>query len=73
MGVTLKGPLHIHAQVNFEHFPPMMTRFIIRTTGPEGPSGHDMHLFNEGMLDTFVKNIRDIASDDFTVNLQGTP
>jgi len=79
MGVTLKGPLHVHAQVNFEHFPPMMTRFVIRTTGgaldqvtgkPTGPSGHDMHLFNEQMLDTFVKNIRDIAHDDFTVNLQ---
>jgi len=69
MGVTLKGSLHVHAQVNFEHFPPMMVRFIVRTTSPEGPSGRDLNLFKEADLDTFVKNVRNVASDDFTVNL----
>jgi hypothetical protein len=70
MGVTLKGSLHVHAQVNFEHFPPMMVRFIIRATSAEGPAGRDLNLFKEADLDTFVKNIRNVASDDFTVNLQ---
>jgi hypothetical protein len=70
MGVTLKGPLHVHAQVNYEHFPPMLVRFIARTTGAEGPAGHDMHLMNEDMLDAFLRNVKDIASDDFTVQLQ---
>jgi hypothetical protein len=69
MGVTLKGSLHVHAQVNFEHFPPMTVRFVIRTTSEEGPSGHDMHLFKEADLDTYVKNIRNITSDDFTVQI----
>jgi hypothetical protein len=71
LGVTLKSPLHVHAQINFEHFPPMLLRFIARTTGAEGPSGHDMHLMNEGMLDQFLKNIQNITSDDFTVSLVG--
>ena len=70
IGVVLKGPLHVHAQVNFEHFPPMLLRFIARTTGAEGPAGHDMHLMNEQMLDTFLHNVKDIAADDFTVKLQ---
>jgi hypothetical protein len=70
MGVTLKGPLHVHAQINYEHFPPMLLRFIARTTGAEGPAGHDMHLVNEQLLDTYLRNIMDIASDDFTVQLQ---
>jgi hypothetical protein len=69
MGVTLKGPLKVHAQINFEHFPPMMVRFIARTTSAEGPSGHDMHLMNEKLLDEFLRNIKGIAIDDFTVNL----
>ena len=72
MGVTLKGPLHVHAQVNYEHFPPMLLRFLARTTGAEGPSGHDMNLVNEQLIDTYLKNITNIASDDFTVQLQPT-
>jgi len=70
MGVTLKGPLHVHAQINYEHFPPMLPRFLARTTGAEGPAGHDMHLVNEQLLDTYLENIQNIASDDFTVQLQ---
>jgi hypothetical protein len=69
MGVTLQGPLHVHAQINYEHFPPNFVRFIARTTGPDGPAGHDMNLMNEDMLDTFVENIMDIASDDFFLQL----
>ena len=70
MGVTLKSPLHVHAQVNYLHFPPMFVRFIARTTGAEGPSGHDMHLIDESGLDQFLRNVTDIADDDFTVKLQ---
>jgi len=70
MGVTLKAPLHVHAQINYEHFPPMLLRFIARTTGAEGPAGHDMHLMNEQLLDTYLENIENIASDDFTVQIQ---
>jgi len=70
MGVSIKGPLHVHAQVNYEHFPPMTLRFVARTTSAEGPSGHDMNLLNEDTIDTFLRNIQNIASDDFTVQLQ---
>jgi hypothetical protein len=70
MGVTLQGPLHVHAQINYEHFPPMFVRFIARTTSAEGPAGLDMNLMNEDMLDAFLENIQGIASDDFTVQLR---
>jgi len=69
MGVTLQGPLHVHAQINYEHFPPLLLRFITRTTGPDGPAGHDMNLMNEQMLDTYLRNVTDITSDDFTVQI----
>jgi hypothetical protein len=69
MGVTVKGPLHIHAQVNYEHFPPMTLRFVARTTSAEGPSGHDMNLLNEQTIDTFLHNIQNIAADDLIVPL----
>ena len=69
IGVTLKGPLHVHAQINYEHFPPMLVRFLARTTGADGPAGHDMHLVDEPLMDTYLKNIQDIASDDLTVQL----
>jgi hypothetical protein len=69
IGVTLQGPLHVHAQINYEHFPPMFVRFVARTTSAEGPSGNDMNLMNEDMLDTYLENILGIASDDFTVQL----
>ena len=70
LGIQLKGPLHVHAQVNFEHFPPLFLRFLARTTGPDGPAGHDLQLINEKSIDTFLANIKDIASDDFTVELE---
>jgi hypothetical protein len=70
LGVTLQSPLHVHAQVNYEHFPPMTVRFVARTTSAEGPSGQDMNLMNEQMLDQFLENIQNIASDDFTVTLK---
>jgi len=70
LGVTLKGPLHVHAQVNFEHFPPLFLRFLSAATGPNGPTGHDNHLLNESVIDNYLKNIRNIASTDTTVNLQ---
>lgn len=69
LGVTLKGPLHVHAQIDFEHFPPLFLRYLAETTGPNGPAGHDLHLMNEQMIDTLLKNVKDIASADFTVNL----
>ncbi len=53
MNVTIKGPLHVHAQINYEHFPPMLLRFLARTTGAEGPAGHDMNLVSEQLLDTY--------------------
>ncbi len=70
MGVTLKGPLHVHAQVNYEHFPPLFLRFLAAATGPNGPTGHDVNLLNENIIDTYLKSIQDVASDDFTVTLQ---
>ena len=69
LGIQLKGPLHVHAQINFEHFPPLFMRFLTRTTGAEGPAGHDLGLLNEQSIDKFLVNIRNIASDDFTVDL----
>lgn len=70
MGVgSLKSPLHVHAQINFEHFPPLFLRFIASTTGPNGPSGHDLNLMNEQRLDNYLKNETGIATADFTVNL----
>ena len=47
MGVTLQGPLHVHAQVNFEHFPPLFLRFLAGVTGANGPTGNDLNLVNE--------------------------
>jgi hypothetical protein len=71
MGVeSIQGPLHVHAQVNYEHFPPLFMRFLARTTGPDGPAGHDLHLVSEKRIDDLLKNITSIASADFTVELQ---
>jgi hypothetical protein len=69
MGTEIKGPLHVHAQVNFLHFPPLFMRFIASTTGPNGPSGHDLHLVNEKLIDDNLRNMTAIAEADFTVNL----
>lgn len=66
---SLQGPLHVHAQVNYEHFPPLFLRFLTRTTGPNGPAGHDLQLLSEQSIDTFLKNIKGIATADLTVNL----
>ena len=68
---SLRGPLHVHAQINYEHFPPLFLRFLARTTGPDGPSGHDLKLVDENAIDAYLKNIQSIASADFTVNLGG--
>jgi hypothetical protein len=69
IGVTLHGPLHVHAQLNFEHFPPLFLRFLAGVTGANGPTGHDLNLVNEQRIDTLLKNIQSIASDDITVSL----
>jgi len=64
---SIKAPLHIHAQVNYEHFPPVFMRFLARTTGPDGPAGHDLHLLDESTIDSYLKNISAIATADVTV------
>lgn len=69
LGVTLKGPLHVHAQVNFEHFPPLFLRFLAGVTSMNGPSGNDLNLVDEHRIDTLLKNIESIASDDIAVSL----
>ena len=69
MGVELKGPLHVHAQVNYEHFQPLFVRFLAQTTGPDGPTGHDMHLNDERRIDTLLENITNLTSSDLTVAL----
>jgi hypothetical protein len=70
MGVQLQNPLHVHAQINFEHFPPLFLRFLARTTGPDGPAGHSLNLVNEQAIDTFLREIQSVSSADFTVELQ---
>jgi hypothetical protein len=69
MGVTLQGPLHVHAQINFEHFPPLFMRFIAGVTSANGPSGNNLNLVNEQRIDSLLKNVQNIASDDVTVGL----
>ena len=70
MGVRIQGPLQVHAQINYEHFPPRLPRFVARTTGPDGPSGQDMGLMSEDQMDAYLRNVTNIASDDFTVFLK---
>jgi hypothetical protein len=71
MGISqIQGPLHVHAQVNFEHFPPLFLRFLARTTGPDGPAGHGFNLVTEQRLDQMVRNITGIASADTVVDVQ---
>ena len=69
LGVTLRGPLQVHAQVNFEHFPPLFLRYLAQTNGPNGPTGNDLQLLNEQLIDAELKNIQSIASADVSVNL----
>ena len=54
LGVELKGPLQVHAQVNFLHFPPLFMRFLARTTGADGPAGHDLNLVDEQRIDDLL-------------------
>lgn len=63
----IKAPLHVHAQVNYEHFPPLFMRFLARTTGAEGPAGHDLGLLDESTIDNYLRNVAGIASADLTV------
>lgn len=70
LGITIKGPLHVHAQVNFEHFPPLFLRYLAQTTGPGGPTGSGLQLVDEKLIDTKLKNIQNIASADTTVEVQ---
>jgi hypothetical protein len=71
MGIdSIKAPLHVHAQVNYEHFPPLFVRFLVRTTGPNGPTGHDLHLLSEQRIDDLVKNLRNLTSADITVDVE---
>jgi hypothetical protein len=68
LGMTsLKGPLHVHAQINFGHFPPLFMRFLARTAGPNGPAGHSLGLLDESTIDNYLKSVDAIASADFTV------
>ncbi len=70
MGVSsIKAPLHVHAQVNYEHFPPLFLRFLTRTTSATGPSGHNLNLVTEQRIDDLLKNLKGIASADTTVGL----
>ena len=70
IGVKLKAPLHVHAQVNDEHFPPLFVRYLVKTTGPNGPGG-DKQLVTEGTIDTYLKTNRNLAASDLTVTLGG--
>ena len=71
MGISsIKSPLHVHAQVNYEHFPPLFTRFLARTTGANGPAGQDLNLINEKRIDDLLLNLTSIASADVTVNAE---
>jgi hypothetical protein len=71
MGIqSLKAPLHIHAQINYEHFPALFVRYLTRTTGPNGPTGHDLGLLSEKRLDDLLKNLTNLASADVTATVQ---
>jgi hypothetical protein len=70
MGVTLKAPLHVKAMIHDEHFPPVFIRYIVKTTGPNGPGG-DKQLINENTIDTLLKTNRNLATSETTVTLGG--
>jgi len=70
MGVTLKAPLHVHAQVNDEHFPPVFVRYLIKTTGPNGPGG-DKQIVSEATIDNYLKTNLNLASSDTTATIGG--
>ena len=60
----------MHAQVNFEHFPPLFVRFLAATLGRMVPPVTALQLLDEGTIDSFLRNIRSIAASDFTVTLE---
>jgi hypothetical protein len=71
MGIhSIQPPLRVHAQINYEHFPPLFVRFLTRTTSSSGPSGNNLNLLSEQRIDDLLKNLKSIASADTTVNLQ---
>jgi hypothetical protein len=71
MGIdSIQGPLHVSAQINYEHFPPLFVRFLARTTSADGPAGHDMHMLSEQRLDDLVKNVPALATAEFTVEVE---
>ena len=69
LGVELEGPLQVHAQVNFLHFPPLFIRFLIRTTSAEGPGGHSFGLLHEDLMDDLLVNVENIAAAQVRVEL----
>ncbi len=69
LGVDLIAPLHVEAQVNFLHFPPLFLRFLARTTGAGGPAGHDLNLLDEQRMDDFLVNVRGVAKAEIFVEL----
>ena len=70
LGVTLKAPLHVHTQINDEHFPPVFMRYLVKTTGPSGPGG-DKQLLTEATIDTYLKTNPNLTSSDVTATLGG--
>ncbi len=71
LGMTgLKSPLHVHAQINYEHFPPLFMRFLARTTGPNGPAGQSLNLLDESTIDNYLVSLPAIATADFTVTVK---
>jgi hypothetical protein len=71
LGVTLKAPLHVKAIVHDEHFPPVFVRYLIKTTGPNGPGG-DKQLLKESTIDTLLKTNRNLTTSETTVTLGGS-
>jgi hypothetical protein len=67
---SIKTPLHVHAQVNYEHFPPLFVRFLLRTTSATGPSGNNLNLLSEQRIQDLLKNLKSIASADTTVDVE---
>jgi hypothetical protein len=71
LGITaIQGPLQVSAQVNYEHFPPLFVRFLAKATGTNGPAGHDLGLLNEGVIDTYLVNLKNLTSASTTVAVQ---
>jgi hypothetical protein len=70
MGVHLKAPLHVKAMVHDEHFPPVFVRYLVKTTGPNGPGG-DKQLITEEKIDELLKTNRNLATSETTVTLTG--